>query len=73
MIVRPAAQHLAGVFAEQASVLDHPRGPAARSGDIRRSGALRFDEAALMEIPFDGATVATAKNGTHIPLVLDTD
>ncbi|TMM01732.1 MAG: nucleotide sugar dehydrogenase [Actinobacteria bacterium] len=69
VIVRPAARHLAGVFAEQASVLDHPRGAAARSADIRRSGALRYDEAALLEIPLEGATVATAKNG--IPLVVD--
>jgi UDPglucose 6-dehydrogenase len=73
VIVRPAAQHLAGVFAEQATVLDHPRGAAARSGDIRRSGALRMDEAALLEIPLDEATVATAKNGTHVPLHLATD
>src|SRR5438093_252407 len=69
VIARPAARHLAGVFAEQASVLDHPRGAAARSADIRRSGALRYDEAALLEIPLEGATVATAKNG--IPLVVD--
>jgi UDPglucose 6-dehydrogenase len=73
VIVRPAARHLAGVFAEQAEVLGHPRGPVARSADIRRSGALRLDEAALLEIPLDGATVATAKNGTHIPLVLETN
>ena len=50
-------------------MLDHPRGAAARSADIRRSGALRYDEAALLEIPLEGATVATAKNG--IPLVVD--
>src|SRR3954462_902203 len=73
VIVRPAAQHLANVFAERASVLQHPRGANQRSFDIRRSGALRLDEAWKMEIPLDGATVATAKNGTHIPLDLETN
>jgi UDPglucose 6-dehydrogenase len=71
VIVRPQARHLAGLFAEQASVLDHPRGPVARSADIRRTGALRLDEAARLEIPLESATIATAKNGTHIPMVVD--
>jgi UDPglucose 6-dehydrogenase len=73
VIVRPAARHLAGVFAEQARALDHPRGAAARSGAIRRTGALRLDEAALLEIPLDGATAATARNGTEIPLTISAD
>src|SRR3954447_3701300 len=71
VILRPAAQPLAGLFAEQASVLDHPRGAAARSADIRRSGALRLDEASRLRIPLDDASVATAKNGTHLPLWVD--
>src|SRR3954447_8441670 len=73
VIVRPAAQHLANVFAERASVLNHPRGANQRSSDIRRSGALRLDEAWRMEIPLEGATAATAKNGTHIPLDFETN
>src|SRR4051794_10430228 len=73
VIVRPAAQHLANVFAERASVLNHRRGATQRSSDIRRSGAVRLDEAWRMEIPLEGATAATAKNGTHIPLELDTN
>jgi UDPglucose 6-dehydrogenase len=73
VIVRPAARHLAGVFAEQASGLDHPRGAAARAADIRRSGALRPDESALLEIPLEGASAATARNGTHLPLTIEAD
>ncbi|MEZ5120501.1 MAG: nucleotide sugar dehydrogenase [Solirubrobacterales bacterium] len=73
VIVRPAARHLAGLFADQARVLDHPRGDAARAADIRRSGALRLDEAARLEIPLGDATGATARNGTHLPLTIQDD
>ncbi len=71
VIVRPEARHLADLLAERTRALDHPRGAAARSGDIRRSGALRLDEAAALEIPLEGATASTARNGTHVPLTID--
>src|SRR4051812_8065704 len=39
VIVRPEARHVANVFAERASVLDHSRGATQRPSDIRRTGA----------------------------------
>ncbi|HEY8637859.1 MAG TPA: nucleotide sugar dehydrogenase [Solirubrobacteraceae bacterium] len=73
VIVRPEAKYTAAVFAKQAAVLEHPRGAAARSADIRRTGSVRLDEAHRLEIPVDEATVVTAKNGTHVPVWLTVD
>ncbi len=73
VIVQPEAKHLAGIFAEQARVLDHPRGPVQRSSDIRRTGTSRKDEAALLEVSLDGARASTTKNGNRVPLTIAAD
>ncbi len=73
VIVQPEARHLAGVFAGQARVLEHPRGAAQRASDIRRSGTLRKDEAAMLEIPLDGARASTTTSGNRLPLSLPAD
>jgi len=52
---------------------DHPRGYVQRSFDVRRSGALRLDEALDLRIPLHGGTVGTARNGTHVPFDLELD
>jgi UDPglucose 6-dehydrogenase len=76
IIVRPAACEIEKVASlgrrPTAAVLDHPRGPA-RHDDIVRSGALRYDEAAKLGVSFDGATFATARNGTYMPLDIEMD
>ena len=73
VIVRPEAGRLAGIFAREAEVLDHPRGAVQRSSDLRRTGTLRLDEADRLEVSLAGSALKTAKNGTEIPLMLDAD
>jgi UDPglucose 6-dehydrogenase len=51
----------------------HPRGCAQRSGDIKRSGALRLDEALGLRMPLDGGMVGTARNGTYVPFDISLD
>jgi UDPglucose 6-dehydrogenase len=76
--VRPRTGQLAALeergHAARAAVLDaHPRGTAQRWGDIKRSGTMRLDEAALLEIPLGGAAFKTARNGAEIPDALVAD
>ncbi len=73
VIVQPEARHLAGVFAEQTHVLEHPRGAGAPAADIRRSGTLRKHEAALLEIPLDGARASTTTSGGRLELTIPAD
>jgi UDPglucose 6-dehydrogenase len=76
VIVRPQGREIETLrerpVAERASIFDHPRGQAARMGDIARSGALRMNEAAAAEMDLIGATMATARSGTYIPERLET-
>jgi UDPglucose 6-dehydrogenase len=71
MIVRPEHREVATLrampAAERAAVLDHPRGPSQRMGDINRSGALRLAEASAAGMDLRGATLGTARNGTYVP------
>jgi UDPglucose 6-dehydrogenase len=77
VIVRPRERELAAVAArpaaERAALLDHPRGSLTRLHDIRRAGALRLDEARRIGLDEDGATYATARNGTHVPREIAAD
>ncbi|MFN8113040.1 MAG: nucleotide sugar dehydrogenase [Solirubrobacterales bacterium] len=52
---------------------EHPRGVAQRSGDVKRSGALRLNEALELRIPLEGGTVGTARNGTYVPIGFELD
>jgi UDPglucose 6-dehydrogenase len=76
VIVRPQGREIEALrerpVAERASILDHPRGQAARMGDIARSGALRMTEAAAAEMDLVGARMATARSGTYVPERLET-
>jgi UDPglucose 6-dehydrogenase len=76
VIVRPQAREIAELrerpVAERVSILRHPRGHAARMGDIARSGALRMTEAAAAGMDLRGASMATARSGTYVPERLDT-
>src|SRR5690348_5235903 len=64
VIVRPEAREIEALralpSAERASILSHPRGHAARMGDIVRSGALRLPEAAAASMDLRGATMGTS-------------
>ncbi len=61
---------LAQTVAERRTILAHPRGVAARTGDVKRSGAMRRDEAG---VPWDRCALGTARNGTYVPGTLTLD
>jgi UDPglucose 6-dehydrogenase len=77
VIVRPRAQEIDHLrerpLVERKSILEHPRGQAARLGDIARTGAMRMTEAAAAEMDLRGAMMGTARSGTYVPerLVVD--
>ena len=75
IIVRPHPDELAAIGARglqsATALLEHPRGPVARSHDVLRSGALRLHEAAELDIEIEDATFGTAKNGTYVPASID--
>jgi UDPglucose 6-dehydrogenase len=75
VIVRPESREVDALRAlpplERKALLDHPRGNAARMGDIARSGALRLREACESGMDLKGATLGTARNGTYVPERLD--
>ncbi|MGE0025868.1 MAG: nucleotide sugar dehydrogenase [Thermoleophilia bacterium] len=74
VIVRPAEGVIARVESSELAAIGtgHARGRA-RVHDVIRSGALRLPEADLLDLDLDGATVATARNGTHVPVALTGD
>ncbi|HET9153828.1 MAG TPA: nucleotide sugar dehydrogenase [Solirubrobacterales bacterium] len=76
VIVRPTAGEIEALRAlppdERAPISSHPRGHAARMGDIARSGALRLPEAAAAGMDLRGATMGTSRSGTFLPERLET-
>ncbi len=78
VIVRPRDGQIGALEqrgrAVRAAVLDaHPRGTTQRWSDIKRSGTLRLDEAALLDVSLTGAAFKTAKNGAEVPDALIAD
>ncbi|HET6867225.1 MAG TPA: nucleotide sugar dehydrogenase [Solirubrobacteraceae bacterium] len=57
-LVRRPIEERRQVFARSASA-------AARTGDVKRTGSLRWDELALAGLPIEGSTVSTTKNGNY--------
>ena len=76
LIVRPARAHIDSLVTRP---IDERRrifgrsAAAARTGDIKRTGSLRYDEPVRAEIPLEGSTISTTKNGNQprSELVLD--
>jgi UDP-glucose 6-dehydrogenase len=70
VIVRLPRELVAGLAArsvdERRVAFTHPRGVAARTGDVKRSGALRLDEAIRAELPLREAKLGTARNGAYV-------
>jgi UDPglucose 6-dehydrogenase len=71
VIVRPpgdVVQELVSPpMVERRRVFAHRRGAAARTGDVKRSGAVRLDELQRAECDWTAAKLGTARNGTYIP------
>jgi UDPglucose 6-dehydrogenase len=77
VLVRPQPREIDALSrrppAERAEIFgSHPR-PIQRMGDVKRAGALRFDEACLAALDLDGATFGTVRNGTFVPRELSLD
>jgi hypothetical protein len=60
-------------LAERRLAIQHPRGAAAPTGDIKRSGALRLDEAMRAELSWREGALGTARNGTYAPSAITMD
>jgi UDPglucose 6-dehydrogenase len=69
LIVRPAREEVERVAAlpmlARREVFARSGSAAARTGEIRRTGTLRLDEAWRGDVTLSGATLGTTKNGTH--------
>jgi UDPglucose 6-dehydrogenase len=77
VIVRLAATEVERVVAlpvaERAVGFAHPRGTGERTHDVRRSGAMRLDEARRLGASLHGASLGTARNGTYVPRSITAD
>jgi UDPglucose 6-dehydrogenase len=71
VIVRPPRERVTALVGrplhERREILPHARGAAARTGDVKRCGALRLDEAVRAEIPMSECAIGSARNGTYVP------
>jgi UDPglucose 6-dehydrogenase len=70
LIVRPRASELQSLvsrpIADRREIFLRASSAAARTGDVKRTGALRLDEAGLGDVSLSGATLATTRNGSQV-------
>ena len=69
LIVRPRRELLADLvrrpIEERRHVFTRASSAAARTGDVKRTGTLRWDELALAGLPIEGSTISTTKSGNY--------
>jgi UDPglucose 6-dehydrogenase len=77
LIVRPAREEIAALVArpieDRRTIFTRARSAAARTGDVKRTGAIRLDEACLGEVSLRGARIGTARNGNYIRNEIELD
>jgi UDPglucose 6-dehydrogenase len=77
LIVRPAREEVMALVArpiqERREIFTRAKSAAARTGDVKRTGAIRFDEACLGDVSVRGARFGTARNGNFVRHELDLD
>jgi UDPglucose 6-dehydrogenase len=74
VIVRPEAAEIDALAGhDRAALATHPRAVGQRWSDVRRTGTLRLDECALMDVSLRGASMKTAKNGAEVPFGIACD
>jgi UDPglucose 6-dehydrogenase len=77
LIVRPAREEVAALVArpieERREIFARAASAAARTGDVKRNGAIRFDEACLGEVSVSGAHFGTARNGNFVRHEIELD
>jgi UDPglucose 6-dehydrogenase len=69
LIVRPRREHVDELvrrrIEERRRIFARSGSVASRTGDVKRTGALRFDELALADIPLAGSTMSTTRSGNQ--------
>ncbi len=77
VILRPPRELIEALVArpvaERRMIFAHRRGVGARTGDVKRSGAVRLDEAMRAEMSWRDGSLATASNGVQIPAAVATN
>src|SRR5918996_6309676 len=77
LIVRPAREEVAALVArpieERREIFTRGASAAARTGDVKRTGAIRFDEACLGDVSVRGAHFGTARNGNFVRHEIELD
>ncbi|MDX6639194.1 MAG: UDPglucose 6-dehydrogenase [Solirubrobacteraceae bacterium] len=77
LIVRPRREHIDALCArpmeDRRAIFARHENVAARTGEVKRTGTLRFDEAALGDVSLSDAGLGTASNGVFVndPLSID--
>ena len=69
LIVRPCRELLEELvrrpIEERRQVFPRATSVAARTGEVKRTGTLRWDELALAGLPIEGSTISTTKSGNY--------
>jgi UDPglucose 6-dehydrogenase len=77
LIVRPAPAEIERItslgMAQRGEVFIRAGSVAARSGEVKRTGTLRLDEAWRGEVVLSDSTLGTTKNGTHVRSTISLD
>ena len=77
LIVRPAREEVAALVArpieERREIFTRAASAAARTGDVKRTGAMRCDEACLGEVSVRGGHFGTARNGNFVRHEIELD
>jgi UDPglucose 6-dehydrogenase len=77
LIVRPAPAEIERIARlpvdDRRSIFARSSSVGARTGEMRRTGTLRLDEAERAEVRLAAATVGTTKNGTHARSLITLD
>jgi UDPglucose 6-dehydrogenase len=77
LIVRPRPEEIQALvhrpIAQRREIFLRARSAAVRTGDVKRTGALRLDEADLGDLSLRGAHLGTARNGNYIRHEIELD
>ena len=77
LIVRPQREEIERLvrlpMVERRAIFSRSASVAARTGEVRRTGTLRLDEAERAGVPLASATLGTTKNGNHATNLISLD
>jgi len=77
LIVRPQREEIDRLvrlpMAERRAIFSRSGSVAARTGEVRRTGTLRLDEAERADVTLASATLGTTKNGNHATSLITLD